>query len=48
MEELEDEEMMCECCERREEGGGRSEHWAQIREDQRDGFKGNDAQIDGV
>ena len=46
-EELEDEEVICECRERREveEGtsrpGGRSGCWAQNREDQCDGFSGN-------
>ena len=44
VEELEDEEMVCECREHREveEGSGR-QHWAQIREDQCDGFSGNGA-----
>ena len=54
VEELEDEEMMCECRELREveEGTGRPRCrlgcWAQIREDQCDGFSGHDAvQRDG-
>ena len=54
VEELEGEEVICECRERREveEGTGRTEGrsgcWAQHREDQCDGFSGNDAvQRDG-
>ena len=51
VEELEDEEVICKCREQREveEGtgrpGGRSGCLAQNREDQCDGFSGNDAGV---
>ena len=49
VEDLEDEEMICERREHREveessgRPGCRSKHWAQLREDRRDGFSGNGA-----
>ena len=49
LEELADEKMICDCRERREveqsidRSGCRCEHWTQVREDQRDGCNGDDA-----